>query len=235
MNCTPFLEKMNKLSLQKTNKEDIPKSQDLFNEPMDTDEIDLTLPLTDISSEAKKEEDKTSGDFTDIVSGAIRELKNIMNGKLAIAKAREGIAYGLRDDGNLPPFCKFQLECRPDLMNKDYSRELAELWNQKSREYKHTLLTASVNFLDQKLSTIDVEIRTKLDNTKAVIGVATKSAGMARSDLSRRFLMLKDRQEKELADFKTDIRTKQPKSSWRRTNINYRKRQVAKFRGKPYN
>ncbi|CAG2220920.1 unnamed protein product [Mytilus edulis] len=146
-----------------------------------------------------------------------------MNSKLAIAKAREGLAYGLQEDGNIPPFCKILLDCRPDLLNRDYSKELVEIWTTKLKETKTTLLTESVKFLDNKISDIDGEIKKKLDNTKTIIGAATKCAGLARSDLAKRFLDMKERQEKDLAEFKTDIRAKQPIPTWKRSNIHFKR------------
>ena len=223
MYCTPFLEKMSKLSLNKSKKEEIPPTQDAFKDPIDTGDFDLSLLLTNISSAPKKEEDKTESDFSDVVSGAVRDVRTIMNSKLAIAKVREGLAYGLQEDGNIPPFCKILLDCRPDLLNRDYAKELVEKWTTKLQETKTTLLTESVKFLDNKISDIDGEIKKKLDNTKTIIGVATKCAGLARSDLAKRFLDMKERQEKDISEFKTDIRAKQPIPTWKRSNIHFEK------------
>ncbi|CAG2211017.1 unnamed protein product [Mytilus edulis] len=223
---------MSKLSLNKSKKEEIPPTQDAFKDPIDTEDFDLSLPLTNISSAPKKEEDKTESDFSDVVSGAVRDLRTIMNSKLAIAKAREGLAYGLQEDGNIPPFCKILLDCRPDLLNRDCSKELVEIWTTKLKVTKTTLLTESVKFLDNKISDIDGEIAKKLANTKTIIGVATKCAGLARSDLAKRFLDMKERQEKDLAEFKTDIRAKQPIPTWKRSNIHFKKGNNR--RGRPY-
>ncbi|VDI78390.1 Hypothetical predicted protein [Mytilus galloprovincialis] len=40
---------------------------------------------------------------------------------------------------------------QPDLLNRDYSKELVEIWTTKLKETKTTLLTESVKFLDNKI------------------------------------------------------------------------------------
>ncbi|VDI34226.1 Hypothetical predicted protein [Mytilus galloprovincialis] len=161
---------MNKLSLNKTKKEDILPTQEQFAaQPFEEDEIDLTLSVTNISNTKRKEEDKTVGDFADTISTAIVDLRNKMDTRLAIAKAREGLAYALQTEGNIPPFCRINLSCRPDVTG---------------------------------------DIKKTLDNAKEIIGIASQSAGEARKELHKRFIEMKDNQEKTLLEFKTNIRSR---------------------------
>ena len=51
-----------------------------------------------------------------------------------------------------------------------------------------------------------------MENAKEVIGVASKGAGDALKELMKRFLNLKEKQEKHLLEFKTDIRSQKSRS-----------------------
>lgn len=234
---TTFLERMHKLSLNKKSNGEIPpqdtngipNTQEQF-ATLQEDDIDFSLAVTDIKGAEKREEDKTGDDFAGIISTAIKELRAKMDIRLAIAKAREGLAYGLQEKDNIPPFCRIQLSCRPDLLDKSIFLELQEKWNQKEDSIRKTLLTESVEFLDSKLQAINVELKEILDNSKEVIGVASKGAGDARKELVKRFNEMKDNQQKHLLEFKTDIRS-------RKTSNNYRKSGKTKRsdkRSKPY-
>lgn len=213
---------MGKLSLNKSAKkeEDIPLTQDVFNrEPFDDENIDLSMPVTKITETPKKEEDKTDDDFTNTVSSTIKEIRREMDTRLAFAKAREGLAYGLDDTGNLPPFCRINIWCRPTLNERAISDEIKDMWQKKEKSLRESLIKETVEFLDVKLTDINTSITQRLDNAKAVIGVATKSAGEARKQLMRRFMDIKDSNERELNEFKTDIRSKRDNHGWRRGNI----------------
>ena len=127
---------------------------------------------------------------------------------MAIVKAREGLAYGLQEEGSLPPFSRINLSCKPDLNEKTIFLELQEIWGNKAKAVREELLTESVEFLNKKLATMTEGIKQTLDNAKEVIGLASKSAGEARRELTRRFFDMKNNQEKKLIEFKTDIRSR---------------------------
>lgn len=227
-----FLQRMSMLSLNKSNNKPESASasnmsQDLLN---DSDKIDLSLPVTNINKDQseKNEEDKTVNDFTKEVSSTIKLLRVKFDSRLAVAKAREGLAYALDEEGNLPPFCKINLYCRPDLQDRSMANQLAEIWSTKERSVKETLIRESVEFLDRKLSDMNSKISETYENANSVIGVASPSAGEARSQLKRRYIDIKERNEKELAEFKTDIRSKRDKPSWRKHKVG------SKHRGRPY-
>lgn len=79
MYCSPFLEMISKkLSLFKL------KKRRSLKDPFNTDDFDMLLPLTNISSEQNKDEDKTRSDLTKFLSWAV------INSMKAIAKDRKG-------------------------------------------------------------------------------------------------------------------------------------------------
>lgn len=231
-----FLERMSMLSLNKSKKdskkEEIPQSQDAFNSGEINEQLDLSLPVTNIDKVKMNEEDKTSDDFTNEVSAAVRELRTNLENRLSLAKAREGLAYALEEEGNLPPFCKIVMVCRPELNNKTVFNELRDMWQAKERSIKEKIVRESVTLLDKKLADYNRDITEKYNNTMTIIGVATAGAGEARKQLKRRFLDIKENTERELTEFKTDIRSKKETPSWRRGRGG-RMNQV-KYRGKPY-
>ncbi|VDI34227.1 Hypothetical predicted protein [Mytilus galloprovincialis] len=131
-----------------------------------------------------------------------------MDTRLAIAKAREGLAYALQTEGNIPPFCRINLSCRPDVSSKTIYRELQEMWITKESAISANLLTETIEFFDAKLAQVTGEIKKTLDNAKEIIGIASQSAGEARKELHKRFIEMKDNQEKTLLEFKTNIRSR---------------------------
>jgi hypothetical protein len=58
------------------------------------------------------------------------------------------------------------------------------------------MLTEAVEFFGSKISTLNNTMKTTLDNTKEIIGTASKGAGDARKELVERFLEMKQNQEK---------------------------------------
>ena len=98
----------------------------------DEEDIDYSLKVSSIVNENKREEDKIGSDFAEIISSAINKVTTYMDNRLAIAKAREGIAYGLQEEGHVPPFLRFQLSCKPEVGDKDTYLELQTLWEEKS-------------------------------------------------------------------------------------------------------
>ncbi|VDI83880.1 Hypothetical predicted protein [Mytilus galloprovincialis] len=230
---------MHKLSLSKKKTEEIPQlkseetqsTQEVFSKAAFEDEdVDFSLDVTDIKGTKKREEEKTGDDFAGIISTAVKELRSKMEIRFAIAKAREGLAYGLQEGNNVPPFCRIQLSCRPDVLDKNIYLELQKTWDQKEETIRKTLLTESVEFFDSKLQVINDELKSTLDAAKEVIGLASKSAGDARKELVRRFIDMKDKQQKRLLEFKTDIRSRIPSDlKLQKTGKNKRDR-----RNKPY-
>lgn len=212
-----FLERMSKLSLNKAKHEEIPPTQDNFvNAPFEEEQIDFGLPVTNIKNPVKKEEDKSAGDFAGTISAAVKEMREKMDVRLAIVKAREGLAYGLQEDGHLPPFSRINLSCKPELNERTIFMELQEIWEAKAKIVREELLIETIEFLDKKLETITEGIKQTLDNAKEVIGIASKSAGEARKELTRRFLEMKNTEEKRLLEFKTDIRSRKMNAGWRK-------------------
>ena len=59
-------------------------------------------------------------------------------------------------------------------------------------------------------------MKTTLDNTKEIIGMASKGAGDARKELVKRFLEMKQNQEKQILEFKTNIRSRQDDNNYRK-------------------
>lgn len=135
-------------------------------------------------------------DFSEIISSAVKELVTKMNIRLEIAKAREGLACALKEGNNVLPFCRIQLSCKLDVIDKDIYSELQEKLEKKEQSLKTDMLTEAVEFFGSKISTLNNTMKTTLDNTKEIIGTASKGAGDARKELVERFLEMKQNQEK---------------------------------------
>ena len=91
------------------------------------------------------------------------------------------------------------------------------------------MLTETVEFFDSKILILNNTMKTTLDNTNEIIGTASKGAGDARKELVKRFLEMKQNQEKQLLEFKTNIRS-------RKYNNKYSKhgKHMQERRSKPY-
>ncbi|VDH91444.1 Hypothetical predicted protein [Mytilus galloprovincialis] len=82
------------------------------------------------------------------------------------------------------------------------------MWITKESAISANLLTETIEFFDAKLAQVTGEIKKTLDNAKEIIGIASQSAGEARKELHKRFIEMKDNQEKTLLEFKTNIRSR---------------------------
>ena len=100
-----------------------------------------------------------------------------MNIRLEIAKARKGLACALKEGNNVPPFCRIQLSCKLDVIDKDIYSELQEKWEKKEQSVKKDMLTEAVEFFGSKIPTLNNTMKTTLDNTKEIIGTASKKGG----------------------------------------------------------
>jgi hypothetical protein len=72
-----------------------------------------------------------------------------------------------------------------------------------------------VEFFDPKTSTLNNTMKSTIDNTKDIIGTASKGARDARKELVKRFLEMKQNQEKQLLEFKTNIRSRKDDNKYR--------------------
>ncbi|VDI11166.1 Hypothetical predicted protein [Mytilus galloprovincialis] len=235
---------MSKLTLSKKSADKIPEkkedtagpSQAFEKTAFDDDVLDFSLKVTEIKPNVevvnKREEDKTSDDFAGVISSAVKDLRKNMDTRLAAAKAREGMAYGLLNNDNIPPFCRITLSCRPDLKDREIFNELQKKWDDKQDEIKQSMLKESIEFLDNKLNAINNKMKSIMADAKDIIGVASESAGHARTELNKRFLEMKDAQQKALLEFQTDIRSRKRFDNRKHDKRNHTRK--AERKHKPY-
>lgn len=57
-----------------------------------------------------------------VIAKAVKTFRTQMDQRLAVAKAREGLALAVSDQNNLPPFCRLTLSCKPDLKDRSLSK-----------------------------------------------------------------------------------------------------------------
>ena len=169
------------------------------------DEIDFTLDLskpTDTSQESSK-------DYSDIISEAMAEFNQKINIRHQIAKAREGIAINLGNKSYpLPPYCTLNLKCAPNFHDDVYNNDFTAMWKKKVESVSTDLLNTTVNYLDGKISELNKEMKDIIDKARSSIGYASKGSSEARKTLNSRIMEKKEKFEKELLHFKTDIKAK---------------------------
>ena len=115
---------LNKLSLGKSTKNmfEIPSNQEHFFEmEMDDEEVDLDFGLQTTRLAGKdgtKEERVSRNEFDEVITKAVKTFRTQMDQRLAVEKAREGLALAVRDKNSLSPFCRLTLPCKSDLKDR---------------------------------------------------------------------------------------------------------------------
>jgi len=200
---------------------EIPSNQEHFFEmEMDDEEVDLDFGLqtTKLAGKDETKEEKVSrNDFAEVIAKAVKTFRTQMDQRLVVAKAREGLALAVSDKNSLPPFCRLTLSCKPDLKDRDLYQKVQD----KLHNVRDELLRETVELLDQNLEQQNAVLKETLKETKDRIGVSSKGAGEARTELTERIRKIKESQDRELLQFKTDIRSR-GKPSGKRPNNNRR-------------
>ncbi|CAG2229570.1 unnamed protein product [Mytilus edulis] len=202
----------NKLTLKKSRKMDSshpPLNQEALaiaaNEMNDSDFDDLDL--TDLN-------DNTGPPPIDIAFEAVNRIEEVMGQRLGIAKAREGMVYG-KTSNNMPPFCHLNMRCTPDLGNVEMNNLFRDQMKNITEETRNTFTDRIIRTLDGFLEEKKETITTIRREAKEKIGTTSKSAGTARSIMYKKIElnMLKDHNDRKLAEFKAAIRYKQPEKT----------------------
>ena len=195
----------------------IPSNQEQYlKECMKEDEdemVNFNLKTTDVKDSATTSDDteKSNHDFAEIISTAIRRIKTQMEQRREAVRAREGLAVAIKDANFMPPFCRFSVSCKPDLKQAAVYKTIQEMWSSRAEELRMDLIKETITVLDQNLDEHNKILQEILDTTRDRIGVATKSAGLARTEFTKRVRKIQEDQEKEILQFKTDIRSKNRK------------------------
>jgi hypothetical protein len=75
-------------------------------------------------------------------------------------KARERLAYALKEGNNVPPFCRIQLSCKPDVIDKDIYSELQEKWQKKEQSLKKDMLIRVITKLPNSEQSYKGKVKT---------------------------------------------------------------------------
>ena len=199
----------------------------VFNEDSDFDDLDLT-EIT--------ERDSDHLPAIDIAFKAVNEIDVLMKKRFSIAKAREGLVYGRHSD-QLPPFCNVNLRCKPNLQDTTNNKEFEEKMDKLIKETRDYFISQAIGILDGMFSTLKEEMTTIRRKAKDQIGTGKKAAGEARTLMYKKLGEMRDKEEKELAAFKAEIRYKPTGGySWNNnsTNSNWSKRRNKDYRQVPY-
>ena len=92
-----------------------------FEMEMDDEEVDLDFGLQTTRLAGKdgtKEERVSRNEFDEVITKAVKTFRTQMDQRLAVEKAREGLALAVRDKNSLPPFCRLTLPCKFDLKDR---------------------------------------------------------------------------------------------------------------------
>ena len=204
-----------KLKLKKTTmaESQLPSNQEaLFEDDSDFNDLDLT-------------ECNTPNQIPpiDIAFQAIKDIEILMEQRLNIAKAREGMVYG-RSSKHLPPYCHVNLKCKPDLGGTEENQRFTNMIDSLIEETQNNFMTKCIDMLDTMIDEKKDKITHIRREAKDKIGTTTKAGGSARSMLYKKLGELKDDNDKKLAEFKTQIRCnqqKRPQPNKRRWNRPY--------------
>jgi hypothetical protein len=139
-----------------------------------------------------------------VISKAVKTFRTQVDQRLAVTKAHEGVALAVSDKNSLPPFCRLTLSCKPDLKDRDLYQKVQE----KLHNVRDDLLRETVVLLDQNLEQQNAVLKEALKATKDRIGVSSKGAEEARTELTERIRKIKESQDRELLQFTTDIRSR---------------------------
>ena len=83
-----------------------------------------------------------------------------MNIRLEIAKARKGLACALKEGNNVPPFCRIQLSCKLDVIDKDIYSELQEKLEKKEQSLKKDMLIRVITKLPNSEQSYKGKVKT---------------------------------------------------------------------------
>ena len=176
-----------------------PPNQEAITDEFNDSDFD-DMDLTDIR-------DDSGPPPIDIAFEAVNKIEDIMNQRLYIAKAREGMAYG-KTSMNLPPFANFNARCTPDLGTSVANEIFKELMCGIIEESKKGFIDRTIQALDQLLDEKKNAITNIRREAREKLGTGSKSAGTARTLLYKKLGELKDENDKKLAEFKAEIRYK---------------------------
>ena len=95
---------------------------------------------------------------------------------------------------------------------------MQDKWQEKLHNVRGALLRETVELLDQHLEQQNVVLKETLKETKDRIGVSSKGAGEARTELTGRIRKIKESQNRELFQGTTDIRSRGKPSGKRPKN-----------------
>lgn len=105
--------------------------------------------------------------WVDLLSDAVNSFETALTSKHSIACARESLSYAIVS-GKLPPFMRWQLECRPNLW---INKEFQELWKSKTNTIRDKILKSSVEFMDDKIGLAYYKLREIQGNTLNAIKI----------------------------------------------------------------
>lgn len=141
---------------------DIPCNQEQVTSIPDSDEqFDYNLDLTNLELPSSDKETNQDNPWVDLLSDAVNSFETALTSKHSIACARESLSYAIVS-GKLPPFMRWQLECRPNLW---ISKEFQELWKTKTNTIRDKVLKSSVEFMDNKIGLAYYKLREIQENT----------------------------------------------------------------------
>lgn len=143
--------------------------------------------------------------LADIVSDAVIKFETELNKRHNVACAREGISYAIVS-GKLPPYMRWQMDCRPNLGDPNINKEFQELWKTETRSVKDEVLKSADNFMDDKISHSNNQLKEIRVETISTIGKSTPAAGLAKTQFNEKTREL-EKFDRHLMEFKMNIRS----------------------------
>lgn len=177
-----------------------PSNQEELFKLDDEEEIDFSLDLSNNKDEFV--------DFSDIISDTLDDFSRKIDIRHQIAKAREGLLYASKSSNYNPPYLNIDYKCTARFHDEDIDNDFKEMWDTKSSALKKELLDHSVSHLDGKIKELNSEVNALVETAKSKIGYATKGSAEARKELNNRLKVMKESYDKDLLEFKTNIRSR---------------------------
>lgn len=72
--------------------------------------------------------------------------------------SQQSLSYAIMS-GKLPPYMRWQIECRPNLGDTNINKEFQETWKSKTNTIREKILKSSVEFMDNKIGLANDKLR----------------------------------------------------------------------------
>ena len=228
---------MSKLSLSKRKMNvidddaDIPCNQEQYQQMLqnistEEDDFDYSLNLT---SEDNTKSGENITRKVDCISTASVNFEKEMDNRHKIACAREGISYGI-SCGKMPPFMKLNFHCKPDLGDMEMNNAFRDHIDQKCEELRKKFSEDVISYLDSRIEESNARLRRIRQISVFTLGKREHTSD-EKEELNQRMKGIKERFDKKLLDFKTEIRSEKSRRQRFPTKMKYGRKQ---FRGRSH-